>query len=81
MYQPSNVPGDPKDLPQFLAREHEEISRSMRDPQDILQLTTLYAAPKRPREGMLALADGSAWNPGAGAGFYGYRGGAWQFLG
>ena len=81
MYTPANVPGDPADLPQFLAREHQEISRSMLDPQQLLLLTTLYAAPKRPREGMLVLADGTAWDPGSGAGFYGYRGGAWHLLG
>jgi hypothetical protein len=27
------------------------------------------------------LADGTSWNPGSGGGFYGYRAGAWRFLG
>lgn len=46
-----------------------------------VQLPELSVAPTKPRTGMVALADGTNWNPGAGAGFYGYYGGAWVKLG
>lgn len=48
---------------------------------NLLYVKKLYAAPSKTFEGMIVLADGATWNPGAGAGFYGYRNGAWQFLG
>jgi hypothetical protein len=40
-----------------------------------------YAAPAKPREGDVRLADGTTWNPGSGAGVYCYYGSAWHFLG
>lgn len=45
------------------------------------QVETLYAAPAKPREGMLAIADGTEWDPGAGQGVYCYYGAAWHKLG
>ncbi len=41
----------------------------------------LYAPPERLKEGMIVLADGTTWDPGSGAGFYGYYGGSWHKLG
>lgn len=32
-------------------------------------------------EGLVVKADTTTWTPGSRAGFYGYRGGAWHFLG
>ncbi len=46
-----------------------------------IQLVELNAEPVRPRNGMIVLADGTNWDPGSGAGFYGYRGGSWVLLG
>ena len=40
----------------------------------------LHVEPARLIEGMVVKADGTDWNPGAGAGFYGYSG-AWVKLG
>jgi len=74
---PTNAP----ELVAFLARELEEISRAMSEPNQFLTLDTSYKTPSKVREGMIVLADGSSWNPGSGAGFYGYRGGSWRFLG
>ena len=48
---------------------------------DFIQLKETNVAPVKPRTGMIALADGTNWNPGSGAGFYGYYGGAWSKLG
>lgn len=41
----------------------------------------LNVAPARPREGDIAGADGTNWNPGGGKGIYAYHGGAWNKLG
>lgn len=69
----------------FLARDIEDVNRELiklarqqtePEPEFIFwQPSTV--APFRPRQGMLAWADGVAWNPGAGAGTYEYRAGAW----
>lgn len=45
-----------------------------------LRLTESNAALARPREGMLAFADGTNWNPGSGQGIYAYYGAAWVKL-
>lgn len=45
-----------------------------------LRLAKQYRAPARPREGMIALADGVNWDPGAdsAAGLYQFQDGTWQ---
>lgn len=48
---------------------------------DTIRLVELHEEPKKPRSGDVALADGTDWNPGSGAGYYGYYGGAWHKLG
>jgi hypothetical protein len=40
-----------------------------------------YAAPDKPRDGMVVYADGTTWNPGSGEGAYIYYNSAWNFLG
>ncbi|MEY4756852.1 MAG: hypothetical protein RJA34_1750 [Pseudomonadota bacterium] len=80
-YNPSNVPDAAAALPAYLRLELEQIARAKREPDQYLYLDTSYAAPKKLRDGMVVLADGTTWNPGSGAGFYGYRAGAWRFLG
>lgn len=62
-------------------QELEQVSRAMSEPNDMLLLEMRYVAPTKPRDGMLVLADGVNFNPGSGAGFYGFRAGAWRFLG
>lgn len=79
MYAPAPVPTDPAQLPAYIRSELERIAREIRVP--TLQLEELHVAPAKPRAGMIVLADGAHWNPGSGAGFYGYRGGAWRLLG
>ncbi len=46
-----------------------------------LQIAELHEAPDRPENGMIILADGTDWDPGSGAGFYGRSAGAWVLLG
>lgn len=47
----------------------------------LVQLPELDVEPSKRRDGMVVLADGTNWNPGSGAGYYGYQDGSWTFLG
>ena len=63
-----------------LRAELERLALALSQPTDYLALNTLYAAPKRIFDGMIVKADGTTWNPGAGAGVYVHTGGAWARL-
>lgn len=47
------------------------------------QLEEVAAAPARPINGMIRLADGTLWNPGSGRGMYWFDSSSatWKFLG
>lgn len=81
MYRKNNVPSDPKALPAFLDQELSEIERAQNEPVFILQLAVSNVPPAKVRPGTVVEADGTNWNPGAGAGLYIYRGSAWVFIG
>lgn len=74
-YIPGNV-ADPQ-----LAEELAKIAQAMETASEFALLTKLYAQPKKIREGMEVLADGTSWDPGSGEGRYCYYGSAWHFLG
>ena len=81
-YEPENPPTIP-DIPEletYLAQEFRRIAESFLNIEEIL-LVELNVEPEKPRDGMVVLADGTNWNPGSGAGFYGRQGGSWTFLG
>jgi hypothetical protein len=81
-YNPRPVPqlkGDAADLAQWLGEELQTISRSEQESEQV-QFTVLSVAPKRPRAGMVVVADGVHWNPGAGAGLYLFQNGVWARL-
>lgn len=44
-------------------------------------MSPLNVAPDKPRDGLIAKADGTNWNPGSGEGVYCYYGGSWHLLG
>lgn len=79
-YKPEAVPQDEEELRTWLSLELQRISAAFSGIEEII-LPTLHVAPDKPREGMVILVDGTDFNPGSGAGFYGYRGGAWVLLG
>lgn len=64
----------------YIFKELLEVTKAFAQIEDIV-LVELNVEPDRPRDGMIVLADGTNFNPGSGAGFYGRRGGAWQLLG
>lgn len=78
-YNPRPTPNRVEDLPGYLQQELSTIAASLSGV-DAIQLRTLHRAPSRPRDGMIILADGTDFNPGAGAGFYGRTGGTWVKL-
>ena len=64
--------GDPQ---AYAFSELQDLSRALSEAQEFAFVQELHVAPERPRDGMVVLADGTDWNPGSGAGFYGYDGG------
>ncbi len=80
-YSPLPAPSDTNALASYLFQEMLRLSQSLSEPQKVIRLSASHAEPVRPREGMIALADGTDWNPGSGAGYYGYYGSAWVKLG
>ncbi len=81
MYVPRNVPPSPEEIPGWLQQELLNIQAAQLGPFPFLQLQELHVEPNKTFLGMTVLADGVDWNPGSGAGFYGYRDGSWKFLG
>lgn len=74
------MPSDPKEFPRFWAEESLKIQNAI----NALisgHLDVTYVAPSKPRSGDIRCADGTSWNPGSGAGFYGYHSSAWNKLG
>lgn len=81
MYVPIPVPTTAAELPAYLDQETRNISRALAEPQPCARLSMQYKEPNKLVDGMIVLADGTSWNPGSGGGYYGYRAGAWRFLG
>ena len=77
MYTPNPFIGD---VSAYLQSELQKISEAMNSPQTSLKLSVSYSPPTKFGEGTIVLADGTSFNPGSGAGFYGYRGGSWRKL-
>lgn len=77
MYLPNQVTGD---LQTYVQQELQRLAESLNSPKATLKLSVSYSPPTKFGEGTIVLADGTSFNPGAGAGFYGYRGGSWRKL-
>lgn len=74
-YTPGSV------LDDLLRLELNKIAQAMETANERLTLDMLHKAPTKYRDGTIVLADGTDWNPGAGAGVYCYYGAAWHLLG
>lgn len=77
MYTPNPFIGD---VSAFLQSELQKISEAFNSSSPTVKLSVSYSPPTKFGEGTIVLADGTSWNPGSGAGFYGYRGGSWRKL-
>lgn len=73
-YAPTQPPAD-------LLTELRRLQQALQELEaDLIALQAPRAAPARPRDGMIAFADGVAWNPGSGIGLYVYHSGTWNFI-
>lgn len=70
-------PEDPEAFRLWVIENFRRMEEYSIDP-DIVKTQVLYVEPKKKREGLIVIADGASWNPGAGAGTYVYRSGAWR---
>ena len=80
-YVPRPLPLDQSQLGSFMTQELANLARALSEQHQTLNLAVSYAAPSKVFDGLIVLADGTKWDPGSGGGFYGYRAGAWRFLG
>ena len=71
----------PMDAPAWIVQELQSVSRSTYGAAPFLQLQVQSREPTKLNDGMVALADGTDWDPGSGAGVYARIGGAWVKLG
>jgi hypothetical protein len=76
VYRPTGQVTDPQAKAEF-----EALAQASARSRPSIQLQTLHTAPARVGDGLCVLADGTNWDPGSGAGIYGYYGGAWHKLG
>jgi hypothetical protein len=74
------IPPREQDLAEYLQRELSRIAAEFTLVAEGREKPIFHVEPLKLRDGMLAYADGTDWNPGAGAGFYERRGGAWVKL-
>ncbi len=68
-----------EDVREWVKRELRQVAQALSET-DALELRTVHRPPIRPRDGMIASADGTDWNPGAGVGIYGRVAGVWVKL-
>lgn len=78
MYVLSNLPANTDPA---VVQEFRRLQEALAGYVDYIQLRVLNVSPAKPRAGMIIEADGVNFNPGAGAGCYIYRSGAWVKLG
>jgi len=71
---------DLQQLATYVEQEFSRLSVALEFAEDV-QLVESHVEPTRPRNGLIVLADGTNWDPGSGAGYYGYHNAAWVFLG
>ena len=78
-YIPINTPLEYDSV--YFTTELQRISNAIRELESpVVILSPQAVAPERTKEGMVMNADGTNWNPGAGAGLYEFTGGAWNKL-
>lgn len=67
----------------WLRENNQDIQREFASQRDFMALKYQHAQPKIVFSGMIVMADGADWNPGAGAGMYrrNEANAAWVFVG
>lgn len=77
-YDPAQTPTDINQMVSFLDNELQKLKSAINF-KDFLPLSIRNVAPTRPQVGLYA-ADGTNWNPGAGAGVYYFNGSTYTKL-
>jgi hypothetical protein len=80
-YYRREVPRDPGQLPDYLRQELERLQFELNNAQELLRVAKTNTTPDRPRTGDIRYADGTNWNPDAGAGVYVFNGTSWVRIG
>lgn len=75
------IPVDQTQFKRWLEGELRAIAEAFNRPELLLKLPLTHTAPDKPREGDIRNADGTNWNPGAGAGVYIFQDEEWVPLG
>ena len=78
-YTPEPIP-NAADLREYISRELLRISAEFDQISEGVYIPVRGRVPAKTREGMLAIADGTGWNPGSGKGLYEFRNGVWSKL-
>lgn len=83
MYNSRDVSGEGPELTAQINAELKKLENESRTPMPGtgVNFPVLHVEPKKPRDGLVVIADGTDWNPGGGAGVYAYYAAAWHFLG
>lgn len=71
--------GTPEEIRLWLEGELRNIALAINET-SLVNLKPIYRDVDKPRDGMIIFADGVSFNPGAGAGTYERKGGAWVKL-
>src|ERR1700740_1475367 len=74
---PNNLSASTLDFAKYVDGELAAIASAMQAPDP----NVMFVAPPKPRQGQIAYADGTHWNPGSGQGLYTFDGSNWVFNG
>lgn len=77
----SRPPRNGEDASTYAYDQFASVEKAFAEPAEMYFLAELNREPSKLRAGMIVLADGVNWNPGAGQGVYCYYGSAWNKLG
>lgn len=81
LFVPQKPPEDQAQFNEYIWRMLRDIAQNLESIADGRIIEKRHVAPAKPRNGMIAYADGTNWNPTAGGeGIYGYIAGAWVKL-
>jgi hypothetical protein len=74
---------DPRQALEWILAQLTTIETAFNQGLDGIQLITLHVEPEKKRDGLIVLADGTDWDPGADGnpGIFAYYGGTWNKLG
>lgn len=81
LFVPQKPPEDKDQLNEYIWRMLRDIAQNLESIADGRIIEKRHVAPSKPRDGMIAYADGTNWNPGAGGeGLYYFKSGTWTLI-